>query len=68
MCKAKRFWVTTRKLLSGQSYKVAHMALVAVAVYKILTHDHGTKILPWIEEGSQSSTTTRGAIGNRGLL
>lgn len=46
MCKAKRFWVTTRKLLSGQNNTVAHIALVAVAVYKILTHDHGTKFFP----------------------
>lgn len=41
MCKAKGYKVTAKKLLSGQNSTVAHMDLVAVAVYKILTLDHG---------------------------
>lgn len=35
--------MTTRKLLLGQDSTVAHMDLVAVGVYKILTHDHAEK-------------------------
>ena len=43
MCKGKGYRVTTRKLLSGLHSPVAHMDLVAVGVYKILTHDQGEK-------------------------